>query len=101
LLLDLASTVIFRSESLGNHDSILLSQVRDSPKLEGQVPVFIYPRNRVVRLYPQTLGSLFVASYDSQGYGGGIRTCLHTDGIENIVSNGSFIVAYRFFAAIA
>jgi hypothetical protein len=24
------------------------------------------------------MGSLFVASYDSQGYGGGILTCLHT-----------------------
>jgi hypothetical protein len=41
--------------------------------LEGQVPVFISPRNRVARLYPQALGSLYVASYDSQGYGGGIR----------------------------
>jgi hypothetical protein len=25
---------------------------------------------------PQTLGSLFLVSYDSQGYGGGIRTRL-------------------------
>jgi hypothetical protein len=32
----------------------------------------------VAQLYPQTLGSLFVASYDSQGYGGGILTSLHT-----------------------
>jgi hypothetical protein len=31
----------------------------------------------VAQLYPQTLGSLFVASYDSQGYGGGILTDLH------------------------
>jgi hypothetical protein len=31
----------------------------------------------VARLYPQTPGSLFVASYDSKGYGGGIRTHLH------------------------
>jgi hypothetical protein len=29
-------------------------------------------------VYPQELGSLFVDSYDSQGYGGGIRTRLHT-----------------------
>jgi hypothetical protein len=35
-------------------------------------------RNRVAQLYPQALGSLFVASYDTQGYGGGIRTRLHT-----------------------
>jgi hypothetical protein len=47
------------------------------PNLEGQVPVFISPRNRVTRLYPQELGSLFVASYDSQGYGGGILLRLH------------------------
>jgi hypothetical protein len=47
----------------------LLSQIRDSPNLEGQVPVFISPRNRVAQLYPQLLGSLFVASHDLQGYG--------------------------------
>jgi hypothetical protein len=45
--------------------------------MEGQVPVFITPRNSVAQLYPQTLGSLFVASYDSQGNGGGIQTLLH------------------------
>jgi hypothetical protein len=43
-----------------------------SPNLEGQVPIFISPRNRVAKLYPQELGFLFVASYDSQGYSGGI-----------------------------
>jgi hypothetical protein len=42
----------------------LLSQIRDSTNLEGQVPVFISPRHRVAWLYPQVLGSLFVASYD-------------------------------------
>jgi hypothetical protein len=77
LLLVLASAVIFTSESRGTRDHILLSQIRDSPNLEGQVPVFISPRNRVAQLYPQALGSLLVASYDSQGYGGGIRTRLH------------------------
>jgi hypothetical protein len=56
----------------------LLSQIRDSPNPEGEVPVFISPRNRVVQLYPQALCSLFVASYDSQGYGGSIRSRLHT-----------------------
>jgi hypothetical protein len=35
-------------------------------------PIYIYT--------PQALGSLFVASYDSQGYGGGIRTRLHAEG---------------------
>jgi hypothetical protein len=35
------------------------------PNLEGQVPVFISPRNRVAQLYPQALGSLFL---DIWGY---------------------------------
>jgi hypothetical protein len=78
LLLDLASAVILRSESRWIHDHILLSQIRDSSNLEGQVPVFISSRNRVAQLYPQALGSFFVASYDSQGYGGGIGPRLHT-----------------------
>jgi hypothetical protein len=38
----------------------------------------------MAQLYPQALGSLFVASYDSQGYGGGIRTRLHTDGTARL-----------------
>jgi hypothetical protein len=54
LLLALSSAVILRSESLGTHH-ILLSQIRDSPNLEGQVPAFISPRNRVTKLYPQAL----------------------------------------------
>jgi hypothetical protein len=67
MLLALASAVILRSESRGSHDHILLFQIRDFSNLEGQVPVFISPRNRVTRLNPQALGSIFVASYDSQG----------------------------------
>jgi hypothetical protein len=46
------------------------------PNLEGHVPVFMSPRNIVAQLYTQALGSLFV-TYDSQGYGGGVRTRLH------------------------
>jgi hypothetical protein len=79
LLLIFASAVIFMSESRGTHDHILLSQIRGSP-------VFIFPRNRVAQLYPQALGSLFVASYDSQGYGGGIRPRLHTGGSHELVA---------------
>jgi hypothetical protein len=48
--------------------------IRDSANLEGQVPVFISPRVRVAQLYPPALGSLSVASYDSQGYGAGIHS---------------------------
>jgi hypothetical protein len=45
LLLELASAVIFGSEPRGIHDHILLSQIRDSPNLEGQVSVIKSPRN--------------------------------------------------------
>jgi hypothetical protein len=48
------------------------------PNLEGQVHVFMSSRNRVAQFYPQTVCSFFVASWDSQGYSGGIRTSLHT-----------------------
>jgi hypothetical protein len=71
LLLILASAVVLGSESRGTGDHILLSQIRDSPNLEGQIPVFISPRNRVAQLYPRHWVPFFV-SYDSQGYGGGI-----------------------------
>jgi hypothetical protein len=47
------------------------------PNLEDQVSVFTSPRDRVAQLYPQALGSLFVVFYNSQGYGGGIRSRLH------------------------
>jgi hypothetical protein len=76
LLLVCASAVILCSESLETHDHVLLSQIRDSPNLEGQVPVFISPRKRLARLYPWALDSIFVFSYDSQGYGRGIRNPL-------------------------
>jgi hypothetical protein len=46
LLLALVSAVILGSD-------ILLSQIRDSPNLEGEVPVFISPRNSVAQLYPR------------------------------------------------
>jgi hypothetical protein len=59
LLLVLASAVILRSKFHGTHDHILLSQIRDFPNLESQAPVFICPRNRVTRLYPQAPGFPF------------------------------------------
>jgi hypothetical protein len=77
-LLGFASAVILEYKSRGTHGHILLSLIRDSPNLEGQDPVFISPKNRMARLYPQALGSIFFASYGSQGYGGGIRIGLNT-----------------------
>jgi hypothetical protein len=70
LLLALASAVILMSESRGTHDHILLSQIRNFPNREGQVPVFISLRDKVAQLYLQALGSLFVASYYSQSCDG-------------------------------
>jgi hypothetical protein len=32
----------------------------------------------VTQLYPQAAGSLFLAFYDSQGYGGGLAPCINT-----------------------
>jgi hypothetical protein len=92
LLLVLASAFILRFQSRRTHDYILLSQIRDSPNLEGQVPVFISPRNRVAQLYTQALDSLFVASYDSQGYGVGIWTHLHA-------RNSSWLNCHAFISA--
>jgi hypothetical protein len=46
LLLVLARAVILMSESRGTHDHILHSQIRESPNLEGQVPVFISPQEK-------------------------------------------------------
>jgi hypothetical protein len=85
LLLVLASAVILKSESRGTHNQILLSQIRDCPDLEGQVPILKSPWNKVALLYLQALGSIFVASYYSQGYGGGIRPRLHTGFAVSVV----------------
>jgi hypothetical protein len=54
------------------------SALRPTPNLENQIHVFMSPSDGVARLYPQAPGSLFVAFYDSQGYGGCILTRPHT-----------------------
>jgi hypothetical protein len=76
LLLVLTSAVILGSHSCKTHDHILLSQIHGTPDLKGQVPIFLFPRNRAAQLYPQALGSLSITAYDPQGYGGGILICL-------------------------
>jgi hypothetical protein len=52
--------------------------LRSALNLEEQVPVFMSPSGKVAQLYPQAPGSLFVAFYDQQGYGGGVLIRLHT-----------------------
>jgi hypothetical protein len=76
LLLVLASAVILRSESHGNHDHVSLSRL---PQLGGPGPRLYIPQEQGDPVTPQALGSLFVVTYDTQGYGGGIRTRLHTE----------------------
>jgi hypothetical protein len=78
LLLGLASAVSLGSESRGTQDHILLSHFFRNPNLEGQVLVFIPPKEQGVPVLPPEHGSLSAAPYDSQGYGGGILTRLHT-----------------------
>jgi hypothetical protein len=50
----------FSDERTGLSQLLLaLTSARDSPNLEGQVPVFTSPKNRVAKLYSQALISLF------------------------------------------
>jgi hypothetical protein len=52
-------------------------------------PYFYPPRNRVPRLYHRALSSLPVASYDSTGYGKGIRPRLHTGTLRPLYLQGT------------
>jgi hypothetical protein len=66
-------------ESREAHDHFPLFQLRDSPNQDTTGPqIYMHPRNRMARLYPQALGSLFVSSWDSQGYGRDIRPRHHS-----------------------
>jgi hypothetical protein len=51
--------------------------LRPTLNLEDLVSVFMFPSDRMAQFYPQAPGPLFVAFYDSQGYGGGILSRLH------------------------
>jgi hypothetical protein len=55
-----------------------LLALRLTSNLEDQVSVLMPSSDRVAHLYPQARSSLFVAFYDSQGYGGGTLTRLHS-----------------------
>jgi hypothetical protein len=68
LLVVLTSAVILGSESHGTDGHILLSQVRDSAHLVGPGARIHISKEQVAQLYSQALCSLFIASYDSQGY---------------------------------
>jgi hypothetical protein len=50
---------LYFSVFAGTHEHSLLSLFLRLPNLEGQVPVFISPSNRVAQLYPRALGLAF------------------------------------------
>jgi hypothetical protein len=79
LLLGLASADPLGSESPRTQDHILFSQFLRLPSPAGPGPCIYIPQEQGGPvIYPQVMGSLFIASYNSQGYGGGILTHLHT-----------------------
>jgi hypothetical protein len=60
--------------------TIFYSLIFETPPTWRARSPYLHPqKKRVASLYPQALGSLFVASYDSQSYGGGVRPRLHTE----------------------
>jgi hypothetical protein len=85
LLLCLARAVTLGSKYSRTHDHILLSHLR-LPQPEGTGPSIHIPQEQDGLVIPRPLCSLFVASYDSQGYGGGILTRLHTGHVVTLVS---------------
>jgi hypothetical protein len=53
LLLGLTSAVLLGSESRWTKTLFHFPSFWDSPNLEGQVPVYVSPRNKVAQLYPR------------------------------------------------
>jgi hypothetical protein len=100
LALDIA--VILRPEvqrDLWPHFTVSDSRL---PQPGGPGPRIYIPRNMVARFYPQALGSLFVAFYDSQG--GGIRELVAEVLINSIIRTRTryfrhVTILLRFYAA--
>jgi hypothetical protein len=76
LLLSLASAITLGSKSRKTHE-ILLSHLR-LPQPEGSGSRIYFSTGTAWPSYTPGTGSLFDASYDSQGYGGGTLTRLRT-----------------------
>jgi hypothetical protein len=77
LLLVLASAVPLGTESRRTHGHILLPHLRlPQPRRPG--PCIYIPQEQGGPVIPPGTVFPFVALYDSQGYGGGILTRLHT-----------------------
>jgi hypothetical protein len=83
MLLSLARAVTLESNTPRKHVHILLSRFR-LPQPGGSGSHIYILWNKVAQLYSRALGSLFVASYDSQGYSGGIQTRHHTGAKQHL-----------------
>jgi hypothetical protein len=96
LQLVLASAVSLRSESRGTPDHILLSPSYSRLAQPGGSGARVYiPQEQGGPVILPGLGYNFVASYDSQGYGGGIRPRLHTGEIAHMAELGNLIQKTR------
>jgi hypothetical protein len=85
LFLVLSRTITLGAKSRRIHDHILLSHLR-LPQPGGPGPHIYIPQEQGGPVIPPGTGFRFVASYDSQGCGGGILTRLHTGAQIYIVS---------------
>jgi hypothetical protein len=74
----MANAVPLESDSRGTQDHIFFPPTVQTARNGGPGSRIKLRRNRVAVIPPE-LGSLSVASHDSQGYGGHILTRLHTD----------------------
>jgi hypothetical protein len=77
LFLVLPRAVTLGSKSRRTHDHLLLSHLR-LPQPGGPGPCIYIPQKQGGPVISPGTGFPFVASYDSQGCGGGILTRLHT-----------------------
>jgi hypothetical protein len=66
------------------------SALHPTPNLKDQVSIFMSPRDKEAQLYPQAPHSLFIAFYDSQSYGTGILTHVHTGDITHQLNQNNF-----------
>jgi hypothetical protein len=82
LFLVLARAVTLGSKSRRTHDHILLSHLRLTQP-GGPDPCIYIPQEQGGPVITRGTGFPFVASYDSQGCGGGILTRLHTGSFNN------------------
>jgi hypothetical protein len=78
LLLVLASAVILTFESRGIHDRYFTVSDLKLPQPGGPGSRIYIPQEQGGPVITPGTGFPSVASYDSQGYGGGIRPRLHT-----------------------